>query len=299
MSDHSDLSRPHPFRWEGEAEAQGVFTTRPDDNLNLLGLGEFAPPPRSAALSRLEDPAAMGPARDMLFEVLEVLRVMKSGHPPRQWPLDDLSEDSRSILLDALGSGEVNIVIGGNAAEHIPDLQISETVLTGVWIGRAVDADEQLISCWLEVADVPGAVSSAARRMGLDDLALPTRAPMGAMNVMPVLAEIRHLIGQWRGNRPNHVINFTLLPMTPEDMELLTQALGRMPLTLFSGGYGACQIIATGIHRVWAVQYLNSMGTVILDTLEIGDVPAAGRAADEDFEDSAERLAEILEAYAS
>jgi hydrogenase-1 operon protein HyaF len=39
------------------------------------------------------------------------------------------------------------------------------------------------------------------------------------------------------------------------------------------------------------------MDPVILDTLEIGDVPVAVTAANEDFEDSAERLAEILEAY--
>jgi hydrogenase-1 operon protein HyaF len=39
------------------------------------------------------------------------------------------------------------------------------------------------------------------------------------------------------------------------------------------------------------------MDTPILDTLEIGDVPAAVCAANEDFVDSAERLGEIIEAY--
>jgi hydrogenase-1 operon protein HyaF len=117
------------------------------------------------------------------------------------------------------------------------------------------------------------------------------------MNVLPVLAEIRHLMGRQRSGRPNHVINFTLLPMTPEDQEFLTQVLGRMPITIVSGGYGACKVLATGMTGVWAVQYMNSMGVVILDTLEIGDVPSAARAAAEDFEDSAERLSDILAAY--
>jgi hydrogenase-1 operon protein HyaF len=45
------------------------------------------------------------------------------------------------------------------------------------------------------------------------------------------------------------------------------------------------------------VRFLNASGTVILDTLEVGGVPAAATAAPEDFEDAADRLAEIRDAY--
>ena len=41
----------------------------------------------------------------------------------------------------------------------------------------------------------------------------------------------------------------------------------------------------------------NAMDTIVLDTLEIGDVPVTARAAVEDFRDSAERLKEVEEAY--
>ena len=47
------------------------------------------------------------------------------------------------------------------------------------------------------------------------------------------------------------------------------------------------------------MQYVNGLGKVILDTLEVGGVPVSVIAAREDFEDSAARLAEILEAFAS
>ena len=46
-----------------------------------------------------------------------------------------------------------------------------------------------------------------------------------------------------------------------------------------------------------ALQFINGMGNVILDTLEIGGVPISVLAAREDFEDSAERLSEILQAF--
>jgi len=39
------------------------------------------------------------------------------------------------------------------------------------------------------------------------------------------------------------------------------------------------------------------MGHTILDTIEVGEVPRAACAGREDFEDSAVRLGEILEAY--
>jgi hydrogenase-1 operon protein HyaF len=66
-----------------------------------------------------------------------------------------------------------------------------------------------------------------------------------------------------------------------------------------SGGYGSSRVFATGLRHVWAVQYVNGMGSVILDTLEVGGVPVSVLAAREDFEDSSERLAEVLEAFTS
>jgi len=96
---------------------------------------------------------------------------------------------------------------------------------------------------------------------------------------------------------PYHVINFSLLPFNDVDMAFLQQTLGNGPVQLISRGYGACKITATGARHVWSVQFLNASQAIILDTLEIGDVPVAACASEEDFRDSAERLREIHEAY--
>ena len=95
----------------------------------------------------------------------------------------------------------------------------------------------------------------------------------------------------------SQIINFTLLPMSPVDMTFLQETLRNGPIQLISRGYGTCRILATGTRNVWSVQFFNSMDTIILDTLEVGGVPTVAIAADEDFEDSAERLTEIREAY--
>ncbi|MEY9750963.1 hypothetical protein ABIF65_010337 [Bradyrhizobium japonicum] len=62
-------------------------------------------------------------------------------------------------------------------------------------------------------------------------------------------------------------------------------------------GYGACRVQATGTRNVWSVQFFNSTDNIILDTVEVGGVPIVALAADEDFQDSAGRVQEILEAY--
>jgi hydrogenase-1 operon protein HyaF len=151
------------------------------------------------------------------------------------------------------------------------------------------------VADYLEV----GAVPEAARRGALltAPALLPGPAPDGAMNVMPLLAEIADRMMRWRQGDDAHVINFSLLPMTSEDMAFLQATLGRGPVSFASRGYGACRVVATGARHVWSVQYLNAMDTIILDTLEIVDVPSSVLAADEDFQDSAVRLREIEEAY--
>ena len=117
------------------------------------------------------------------------------------------------------------------------------------------------------------------------------------MNVMPVLAEIQERMSAYRPGDDNHVITFSLFPMTPEDMSFLQETLGPGPVTLVSRGYGTCRIAATGARGVWSVQFYNAMDTIVLDTLEIGGVPGAARAAEDDFRDSAVRLSEIEDAY--
>ncbi|MFN5452680.1 hydrogenase expression/formation protein, partial [Bradyrhizobium sp.] len=84
---------------------------------------------------------------------------------------------------------------------------------------------------------------------------------------------------------------------SPADMVFLQQTLGNGPIQLVSRGYGTCRVLATGIRNVWSVQFFNAMDTIILDTLEVGGVPVVALAASEDFEDSAERLQQIIEAY--
>ena len=267
------------------APAQG------EDSLRLLDmpLGQL-PPRRNAKPVDHLSPVA----RAALEEALAALHRHAAGeHEPSRISLRGLESDDRDMVLDVLGEGDIWAQVGGSVA-----YEIAESVLAGLWRIEAT-AQDGTKSEWLEVADIPQAIVATAERMPRESIAIPTQVPQGAMNALALLTELQQRSSGYQPGAENHIINFTLLPITEVDAEVLTTVLGQLPLVIRGGGYGSCRIFATGLKHVWAVQYLNSMGNVILDTLEIGGVPVAALAAREDFEDSAERLGEIIKAYAT
>jgi hydrogenase-1 operon protein HyaF len=227
-----------------------------------------------------------------LTKLAETLAAQRADAATTRLSIDHLSDAERRLLADILGEGEVSGIVA------LPDrrvAQIQESVLAGLWRVR-IDGDAAPALDYLEVGAIPELVTRAASDFPAAEIAIAA-PPDGAMNVQPVLAEIRERMAAHRDGAPSHVINFTLLPMNEADMAHLAATLGNGAIQLWSRGYGSCRVLATGARHVWSVQFLNAMETPILDTIEIGDVPAAVRAADEDFQDSAERLGDIIEAY--
>jgi len=231
-------------------------------------------------------------AAKILPEIAAALKTQKADHVGQLFDLTELSAEEKELIGQVLGEGEVSGVVSLTDGVIA---QVQESVMPGLWRVRFTDHSDAEVADYLEVASIPGVVVKAAA------LSAETiqwgEAPDGAMNVMPVLAEISERMVSHKPGDPTHTISFTLLPMSEVDMEFLQQTLGDGPVRLLSRGYGTCRVLSTGARNVWSVQFFNSMETIILDTLEIGDVPSAARAADEDFQDSAQRLKEIYEAY--
>jgi hydrogenase-1 operon protein HyaF len=280
----------HPFKWENEEQPTGVFLGGSDaESLELFKMP--APVRRLDSLSLPDMGPGLGNVARTLTQIREALAAHKVGAPPVSFPLAGLGAEALALLDDTLGEGEVGIVVSG-ASEY----QIQESVLAGVWRIRTFDQDGRPLADHVEVVDVPAVVRAAAEGGTRADLAIG-EPPAGCMNVMPVLAELRSRTATYHMGDRNHVISFTLFPMNEADMAFLKQTLNLGPVQAVSRGYGTCRVTLTGQRHIWSVQYLNAMDTVILDTLEVGDVPVAISAAVEDFQDSAERLGEILDTY--
>ncbi len=279
----------YPLVWRPKAPAPAAAGE--DPSLRLLDMPVGTTRPRREA--RRVDSMSRA-ARAVLEEAVVALREHAEGdREPSLISLRSLQPGDRDTILDVLGEGDVWGSVGGNVG-----YTFTESVLTGLWYVEATSPDGAKTD-WLEVARIPQAVLHAAEHMPRESIGIPDRMPQGAMNSLALLTELQQRSTAYLPGEENHIINFTLLPITEADAEVLTTVLGQIPLVIRGGGYGSCRIFASGLRHVWAVQYLNSMDKVILDTLEIGGVPVAALAAREDLAESAGRLPEMMQAYAS
>jgi hydrogenase-1 operon protein HyaF len=276
---------------EGAEQPVSVFPIG-EESLNaskgsLTAAGALA---KLATLDSAELAKSCPNAVALLSKIAEAIAGQKADGPTQLFRLANLNELESKLIADVLGEGEVGGVVA------LPDgslAQIQESVLAGIW---RVRLETDATSEYLEIGAIPEIVRRAAADLTSADFEIG-EVPEGAMNVLPVLAEIRERALAWRPGIRSQIINFTLLPMSPVDMSFLQDTIRNGPIQLVSRGYGTCRVLSTGIRNVWSVQFFNAMDTIILDTLEVGGVPTVALAADEDFEDSAERLQEIIEAY--
>ena len=229
--------------------------------------------------------------------LLDQLQQQLAGYEPLQpsveLPLDKVSEQGLDLINQILGEGEVSLICSCPVTGL--EIKAQETVLAGVWRLQYLDSDGRLQRETLEIAAVPTVATELAFAHA-EPLKVENEAwPAGILNAPPVLIELQHKSRDYQVGVEPHVINLSLLPFSPADHDLLGRYLGQGPVVFLSRGYGNCRIGSTAVPDIWRVQYFNSTDQLILDTLEVVNMPAVACAAPEDLEDSAERLKEIRE----
>jgi len=226
----------------------------------------------------------MAEALALLAEIAAACTIAAQHGPAAEFDLATLSPAARRIVADALGNGEVAMKLRG-----LPAILVQESVFAGVWMLAAAGIDK------VEVAPLPRVALARAHIPHIPAVGVLARRLPGLANGPSILAE---LIDRSASHKAGglHVVNLTLLPHTPEDLDYLAEALGEGALTLLSRGYGNCRITALALPHLWRVQFYNSMDTLILDTFEITDAPETALAALEDLTDSAARILDVIEA---
>jgi len=271
---------PIPVKFAGSGSQPG---DEAPDYLSVAGeMAVFRMPlPPEAA-----DPRAMTTVRALLVRLVDAMRTQPFGVPCLD--LAGLDAATAGLLDQTLGEGEVSAIVRAPR-----QMRIQETAFAGIWRVRELDEDGGVVAEHIEAGAIPAVVPAAMRAMA-GPLAVAPRDAAGLMNAPALLAEIVDQSARERAGEPAHVINLTLLPVSPQDLAWLADALGAGPVTLLSRGYGNCRISGTRLANVWWVRYFNSMDKLILDTIEVVGVPAAALAAREDYADSIERLAEWI-----
>ena len=262
-----------------------------EENLDMFSSPGEMPTFKPPILPEPEAVADLDAAKAVLETLLLGIEGYEAGQPALRYDISDLDPPNVDLVNQALNEGEVSVVCEG--AEQV---QIQESVLTGIWRVRRIDV-AGVVSDSIEVADIPSIVHeqafAAAGRLNPD----PGVLPEGVINAPPLLVELADKMAEWRPGQMPHVINLSLLPLSPEDLSFLGERLGVGPITILSRGYGNCRIGSTAKKNVWWVKFYNSDDAVILNTIEVVDVPEVARAAPEDLADSARRLREILQVY--
>lgn len=243
------------------------------------------------SMPQLPDPERardMLEAREAVRWIAEATAAWRPGEPNPRFDAAVLDAENRQILNEVLGEGEVSVLIGSG------ELRAQESVFAGVWRVQELGPGGVVRRDFVEIGPVPEAAVAAARAGASTEIPRHD-PPADAFSAPPVLEEVAHRARTRRPGDPAHVINLSLLPMSPSDGEFLGKVLAAGPVRILSRGYGNCRITSTVVRDTWWVQYVNGYGKPMVDSIEITDIPEVALASAEDIADSAGRLREALE----
>ncbi len=284
----SSGQRPFPIPL---VSAMGPGSQIEDEELDYLpmpqGMSTYQPP-------RLPEPDALdghGAAIAVLDQVLAVLQAAIRGESVAPVDLSGLGAADREIVNQALGEGEVGAQVADGQGGAL--VQVQESVFAGVWrvIERLPDGRLQ---DRIEVGAMPEVLKTCARQDGASGHRPAARLPEGVMNAPTLLQELHDHRQQWRVGQSAHLVNLSLLPLSPADMACLEEQLGTGRVVILSRGYGNCRISSTRVPNTWRVVYYNSQDAMILNSIEVVDMPEVACAAPEDLVDSEQRLREVM-----
>ncbi len=264
-----------------------------EDTLEYLPMPQGMETFRAPVLPEPEDVVGCKQAHRALREALAQLDRVRQGAGNLGVDLTGLPEADLHLINQVLGEGEVSALVTGGESNY--ELRVQESVFAGVW--RVVCSVNGVVSSdTIELGAVPQALRTAA----VEDVSPSVPRwqgplPPNVQNAPTLLAEIEDQWLSWRAGQPAHVVNLTLLPMSVEDIGFLDHHLGTGRVLILSRGYGNCRITNTRMPNCWRVVYYNSQDVVILNTVEVTDLPDVAQAAQEDLDDSHERLREVLE----
>ncbi len=244
---------------------------------------------RAPRLPETMSDADLARAADLLDHLLADMRARPLG--ATQPPAVNLAGEPRGVrdlLTESLGFGEVS------AFTLAPTrIRVQETAFAALWRVLEEGADGRIVADRLEASPVPAELYAGMRATTLPALT-PPPLTAGMMNGEALLAEVQQQSARHVSGQAAHVINLTLLPVSEADLDYLYGALGHRDVSMLSRGYGNCRVTSTRLANVWWVQYFNSMDTLILNTIEVVDMPEVVLAADEDYTDTIERLGEYI-----
>lgn len=267
-----------------------------DDALDYLSMPQGMETYRAPPLPEPEAFAAREPAHRALRAVLAVVDRVRHGGGSDRVDVRALGAEDLALVNQVLGEGEVSARVVDDSDPSAGEYRVQESVFAGIWRVMRLEGGA-LVDDFIEVGAIPLALRECARQDAADRKARPQTVPAPAevVNAPLLLDEIQDQVRRRRPDAAPHVVNLTLLPVSPADIAWLDHHLGTGRVVILSRGYGNCRITNTRLPSCWRVVYYNSQDAVILNTVEVTDLPDVACAAVVDLHDSHERLSEVLQ----
>ena len=289
-------ARPFPIP---VVAALGPGSQPEDETLDYMpmpsGMDTYRPP----VLPEPEELAGHAIATQVLQAVIDAVAASLRGEAVAPIPLGGLPANELALVNQVLGEGEVSAQVlarpetrsfGADAVR----VRVQESVFAGVWRVLAID-DDGALHDHIEVGAIPAALIEAARDDAQAPRTAPGPLPAQMVNVPTILVELADQRERWSPGQDAHVVNLTLLPLSPDDIAHIDHQLGTGRVVILSRGYGNCRITNTLAANTWRVVYYNSQDKVILNAIEVSTLPEVACAAQEDLADTHERLSEVLQ----
>ena len=274
--------------------ALGPGTQTEDETLDYLPMPKDMHTYRPPVLPEPEELAGLAQARHALEKVLALLEIGAEGGAPGHISLGLMAPKDFALINQVLGEGEASAIV--QLGEAGLEVRVQEAVFAGVW-RLMTYRNGELVDDAIEVGPVPSLFAATAAQDVWTQGAMPMwqgALPPNVQNAPMLIEEIRDQVSRWQPGQVPHVVNLSLLPVTPEDIGFLDHHLGTGRVLMLSRGYGNCRISNTRLRNCWRVVYYNSMDKVILNTVEVVDMPEVAMAAPEDLRDSHERLNDVM-----
>lgn len=201
--------------------------------------------------------------------------------------LDTVPGGVADALEGLLGDGWVALTLRGADGAST---RMEETSFAGVWRVHRHPVSASPATRSVEIGALPGLVVPTLARLTRTPPAA-AGAPTDRLRVL--FADIARRASKVRADSAVHVVNLTLAGLDDEELAVLTDRLGTGPVSGVCLGFSTTRFASTAVQNVWRVRYFDQAERLVLDTLELVQVPECAVAQASEVRRSIHRLTEL------
>lgn len=278
----------------------------------------------------LRDKNAIKDGLSLLKNIHHALLMFNEESKYNQFDLGALNTLSREFIDEIFETGDIKATVQLNSGD-INHIEVHQSVMAGVWRIKHFNHLGKVGADYLEIATFPSAILSKcyalknkesfdksfelpsrnrSRKPSCESPEKPSQEKFGqtlsldiilqnsdSFDKYALIAELNQRGEQFSASDEPFVINLTASCINDDELTSLEAQLDIGEVTMLSTVYGNCMINATSCMNTWWIKYFDAYDRVILNTLEVVDIPSIAKASYKDISFSGLKLKSLLAHY--